>query len=144
MVPNKKAKYTADVAAALMKKIEYEGVMQIPKIDKVVINVGCGKEANGNTKVIEAIVRDVTAISGQKPIITHAKKSIANFKLREGMPVGVKVTLPRERMGAFLDRLFNVALPRVRDFRAINGNALDGRANYALGLNEQLTFPVIS
>ena len=121
MVPNMKAKYTADVAPALMKKFEYESVMQIPKIDKVVINVGCGKEANGNSKVIEAIVRDVTAISGQKPIITHAKKSIANFKLREGMPVGVKVTLRHDRMWEFLDRLFNVALPRVRDFRGING-----------------------
>ena len=113
MVPNMKAKYTADVAPALMKKFEYESVMQIPKIDKVVINVGCGKEANGNSKVIEAIVRDVTAISGQKPIITHAKKSIANFKLREGMPVGVKVTLRHDRMWEFLDRLFNVALPRL-------------------------------
>ena len=134
MVPNMKAKYTADVAPALMKKFEYESVMQIPKIDKVVINVGCGKEANGNSKVIEAIVRDVTAISGQKPIITHAKKSIANFKLREGMPVGVKVTLRHDRMWEFLDRLFNVALPRVRDFRGI----------YSLGLTEQLIFPEIS
>ena len=106
--------------------------MQIPKLDKIVINVGCGKEANGNSKVIEAIVRDITAISGQKPIITHAKKSIANFKLREGMPVGVKVTLRRDRMWEFLDRLFNVALPRVRDFRGINGDAFDGRGNYAL------------
>ena len=137
MVPNMKAKYTADVAPALMKKFEYESVMQIPKIDKVVINVGCGK-------VIEAIVRDVTAISGQKPIITHAKKSIANFKLREGMPVGVKVTLRHNRMWEFLDRLFNVALPRVRDFRGINGDAFDGRGNYSLGLTEQLIFPEIS
>ena len=143
MVPNMKAKYTADVAPALMKKFEYESVMQIPKIDKVVINVGCGKEANGNSKVIEAIVRDVTAISGQKPIITHAKKSIANFKLREGMPVGVKVTLRHDRMWEFLDRLFNVALPRVRDFRGINGDAFDGRGNYSLGLTEQLIFPEI-
>ena len=140
MVPNMKAKYTADVAPALMKKFEYESVMQIPKIDKVVINVGCGKEANGNSKVIEAIVRDVTAISGQKPIITHAKKSIANFKLRDGMPVGVKVTLRRDRMWEFL----NVALPRVRDFRGINGDAFDGRGNYSLGLTEQLIFPEIS
>ena len=138
-----KAKYTADVAPALMKKFEYESVMQIPKIDKVVINVGCGKEANGNSKVIEAIVRDVTAISGQKPIITHAKKSIANFKLRDGMPVGVKVTLRRDRMWEFLDRLFNVALPRVRDFRGISANAFDGRGNYALGIKEQLIFPEI-
>ena len=134
MVPNMKAKYTAEVAPALMKKFQYESAMQIPKLDKIVINVGCGKEANGNSKVIEAIVRDITLISGQKPIITHAKKSIANFKLRDGMPVGVKVTLRRDRMWEFLDRLFNVALPRVRD----------GRGNYALGLNEQLIFPEIS
>ena len=143
MVPNMKAKYTAEVAPALMKKFEYESVMQIPKIDKVVINVGCGKEANGNSKVIEAIVRDVTAISGQKPIITHAKKSIANFKLREGMPVGVKVTLRHDRMWEFLDRLFNVALPRVRDFRGINGNGFDGRGNFACGIKEQIIFPEI-
>ena len=144
MVPNMKAKYTAEVAPALMKKFQYESAMQIPKLDKIVINVGCGKEANGNSKVIEAIVRDITLISGQKPIITHAKKSIANFKLRDGMPVGVKVTLRRDRMWEFLDRLFNVALPRVRDFRGINGNAFDGRGNYALGLSEQLIFPEIS
>lgn len=143
MVPNMKAKYTADVAPALMKKFEYESVMQIPKIDKVVINVGCGKEANGNSKVIEAIVRDVTAISGQKPIITHAKKSIANFKLREEMPIGAKVTLRGDKMWEFLDRLFNVALPRVRDFRGISANAFDGRGNYALGIKEQLIFPEI-
>ena len=144
MVPNMKAKYTAEVAPALMKKFQYESAMQIPKLDKIVINVGCGKEANGNSKVIEAIVRDITLISGQKPIITHAKKSIANFKLRDGMPVGVKVTLRRDRMWEFLDRLFNVALPRLRDFRGINGNAFDGRGNYALGLSEQLIFPEIS
>ena len=101
MVPNMKAKYTAEVAPALMKKFQYESAMQIPKLDKIVINVGCGKEANGNSKVIEAIVRDITLISGQKPIITHAKKSIANFKLRDGMPVGVKVTLRRDRMWEF-------------------------------------------
>ena len=139
-----KEQYKAEVAPALMKQFGYKSVMQIPKIDKVVINVGCGKEANGNSKVIEAIVRDVTAISGQKPIITHAKKSIANFKLREGMPVGVKVTLRHDRMWEFLDRLFNVALPRVRDFRGINGDAFDGRGNYSLGLTEQLIFPEIS
>ena len=120
MVPNMKAKYTAEVAPALMKKFQYESAMQIPKLDKIVINVGCGKEANGNSKVIEAIVRDITLISGQKPIITHAKKSIANFKLREGMPVGVKVTLRHDRMWEFLDRLFNVALPRVRDYEQID------------------------
>ena len=144
MVPNLKAKYTADVAPALMKKFQYKSTMQIPTIDKIVINVGCGKEANGNSKVIESVVRDIAAITGQKPIVTHARKSVANFKLREGMPVGVKVTLRRDRMWEFLDRLFNVALPRVRDFRGINGDAFDGRGNYALGLKEQLIFPEIS
>lgn len=144
MVPNLKGKYTADVAPALMKKFQYKSTMQIPTIDKIVVNVGCGKEANGNSKVIESVVRDITAITGQKPVITHARKSVANFKLREGMPVGVKVTLRRDRMWEFLDRLFNVALPRVRDFRGINGDAFDGRGNYALGLKEQLIFPEIS
>ena len=144
MVPNMKAKYTADVAPALMKKFQYKSTMQIPTIDKIVVNVGCGKEANGNSKVIESVVRDITAITGQHPIVTHARKSVANFKLREGMPVGVKVTLRRDRMWEFLDRLFNVALPRVRDFRGINGDAFDGRGNYALGLKEQLIFPEIS
>ena len=143
MVPNMKAKYTADVAPALMKKFQYKSTMQIPTIDKVVVNVGCGKEANGNAKVIESVVRDIAAITGQKPVVTHAKKSVANFKLREGMPVGVKVTLRHDRMWEFLDRLFNVALPRVRDFRGINGDAFDGRGNYALGLKEQLIFPEI-
>ena len=144
MVPNMKAKYTADVAPALMKKFQYKSTMQIPTIDKIVVNVGCGKEANGNYKVIESVVRDIAAITGQKPVITHARKSVANFKLREGMPVGVKVTLRHDRMWEFLDRLFNVALPRVRDFRGINGDAFDGRGNYALGLKEQLIFPEIS
>ena len=144
MVPNMKAKYTADVAPALMKKFQYKSTMQIPTIDKVVVNVGCGKEANGNAKVIESVVRDIAAITGQKPVVTHAKKSVANFKLREGMRVGVKVTLRHDRMWEFLDRLFNVALPRVRDFRGINGDAFDGRGNYALGLKEQLIFPEIS
>jgi len=143
MVPNMKAKYTAEVAPALMKKFQYESAMQIPKLDKIVINVGCGKEANGNSKVIEAIVRDITLISGQKPIITHAKKSIANFKLREDMPIGAKVTLRGDKMWEFLDRLFNVALPRVRDFQGINPNSFDGRGNYALGIKEQLIFPEI-
>lgn len=140
MVPNMKAKYTAEVAPALMKKFQYESAMQIPKLDKIVINVGCGKEANGNSKVIEAIVRDITLISGQKPIITHAKKSIANFKLRDGMPVGVKVTLRRDRMWEFLDRLLTLALPRIRDFRGINGNQFDGNGNYNFGLTEQSMF----
>lgn len=143
MTPNLKAKYTEEVAPALMKKYEYKSTMQIPTVDKIVINVGCGKEANGNSKVIESIVRDVTTITGQKPVVTMAKKSVANFKLREGMPVGVKVTLRASRMWEFLDRLLNVALPRVRDFRGISADSFDGRGNYALGLKEQLIFPEI-
>jgi len=137
-----KEKYTAEVAPALMKKFEYKSVMQIPKIDKVVVNVGCG-EARDNAKVLEAVVKDITAITGQKAIITKAKKSVANFKVREGMPVGAKVTLRGDKMWEFLDRLFNVALPRVRDFRGINPNSFDGRGNYALGVKEQLIFPEI-
>ena len=137
-----KEKYTAEVAPALMKKFEYKSVMQIPRIDKVVVNVGCG-EARDNAKVLEAMVRDLTTITGQKAIITNAKKSVANFKVREGMPVGAKVTLRGEKMWEFLDRLFNVALPRVRDFRGINPNSFDGRGNYALGIKEQLIFPEI-
>ena len=143
-MPNLKDKYTAEIAPALMKKFEYKSVMQIPKLDKIVVNVGCGKETYGNSKVFEAVVRDITAITGQKPVVTNAKKSVANFKLREGMPVGVKVTLRGDRMWEFLDRLFNVALPRVRDFRGISADAFDGRGNYALGLKEQLIFPEIS
>ena len=143
-MPRMKEKYVSEVAPALMKKFSYKSTMQIPQLDKIVINVGCGKEANGNAKVIESIVRDVTAITGQKPVITHARKSVANFKLREGMPVGVKVTLRHNMMWEFLDRLFNVALPRVRDFRGINGDSFDGRGNYAMGLKEQLIFPEIS
>ena len=139
-----KEKYVAEVAPALMKKFEYKSSMQIPKIEKIVVNCGCGKEANGNPKVLEAVVRDLTAITGQKPVITTAKKSVANFKLREGTPVGVKVTLRSERMYEFLDRLFNVALPRVRDFRGISADSFDGRGNYAFGLKEQLIFPEIS
>ena len=138
-----KEQYKAEVAPALYKKFGYKSTMEVPKIDKVVVNVGCG-EAKENAKVLEAVVRDLTTITGQKAVITKAKKSIANFKLRDGMPVGVKVTLRRDRMWEFLDRLFNVALPRVRDFRGINGNAFDGRGNYALGLSEQLIFPEIS
>ena len=137
-----KDRYTAEVAPALMKKFEYKSPMQIPRLDKIVINVGCG-DARDNAKVIDAVVNDISLITGQKPIVTHARKSVANFKLREGMPVGVKVTLRAERMWEFLDRLFNVALPRVRDFRGINPNAFDGRGNYALGLREQLIFPEI-
>ena len=134
--------YKAEVAPALMKQFGYKSVMQIPKIDKVVINVGCG-EARENPKVLDAVVRDLTTISGQKAVITKAKKSVANFKLREGMPIGAKVTLRGDKMWEFLDRLFNVALPRVRDFRGISANAFDGRGNYALGIKEQLIFPEI-
>ena len=142
-MPRLKDKYEAEARPALMKKFEYKSPMQIPQLDKIVINVGCGKEANGNSKVIEAVVRDLTAITGQKPVVTQAKKSVANFKLREGMPVGAKVTLRSDRMWEFLDRLFNVALPRVRDFRGISANSFDGRGNYAFGLKEQLIFPEI-
>ena len=143
-MPRLKDKYEAEARPALMKKFEYKSPMQIPKLDKIVVNVGWGKEANGNAKVIEAVVRDLTAITGQKPVVTLAKKSVANFKLREGMPVGAKVTLRSDRMWEFLDRLFNVALPRVRDFRGISANSFDGRGNYAFGLKEQLIFPEIS
>ena len=134
--------YVSDVAPALMKKFGYKSVMQIPKLDKVVINVGAG-EAKDNAKVIDAIMTDLAAITGQKPVVCRAKKSVANFKLREGMTIGVKVTLRGDRMFEFMDRLFNLALPRVRDFRGINGNSFDGRGNYSMGLKEQLIFPEI-
>jgi large subunit ribosomal protein L5 len=134
--------YKSTVAAALMKKFGYKNVMQIPKLDKVVINIGCG-EARDNSKAIEAAATDLAAITGQRPVVCKAKKSVANFKLREGMPIGVKVTLRGERMYEFVDRLFNVALPRVRDFRGINPNSFDGRGNYNMGLKEQLIFPEI-
>ena len=140
--PNLKAKYQAEVAPALMKQFGYKSVLQIPKIDKVVVNVGCG-EARENAKILDNVVRDLGQITGQKPIITKARKSIANFKLRENMPIGAKVTLRGEKMWEFLDRLFNVALPRVRDFQGISPNAFDGRGNYALGIREQLIFPEI-
>ena len=130
-----KVKYTEEVAPALFKKFGYKSTMQIPKIEKVVLNVGCG-EARENPKVLDAVVSQLSQITGQKAIITIAKKSVANFKLREGMPVGAKVTLRGDKMWEFLDRLFNVALPRVRDFRGISGN-------YALGIKEQLIFPEI-
>lgn len=142
-MPVLKDRYQAEVAPALMKKFEYKSPMQIPTLDKIVVNVGCGTEANGNAKVLDAIVRDISTITGQKAIVTYARKSIANFKLREGMPVGVKVTLRGNRMWEFLDRFFNIALPRVRDFRGINPNSFDGRGNYAIGLKEQLIFPEI-
>lgn len=134
--------YNKDVSPALMKKFGYKSVMQIPKLDKIVINVGCG-DARENSKVIDSVVADISAITGQKPIVTKARKSVANFKLRQGMNIGVKVTLRSERMYEFLDRLFNIALPRVRDFRGINPNSFDGRGNYSLGLKEQLIFPEI-
>ncbi|MBR2338177.1 MAG: 50S ribosomal protein L5 [Clostridia bacterium] len=137
-----KETYKSELAPALMKKFGYKSVMQIPKLDKVVINVGCG-EARDNAKVIDAICIDLAAITGQKPVICKAKKSVANFKLREGMNIGVKVTLRGDRMYEFVDRLFNVALPRVRDFRGINANSFDGRGNYNMGLKEQLIFPEI-
>lgn len=134
--------YDKEVAPALMKKFGYKSVMQIPKLDKIVVNVASG-EMGSNSKVVEAIISDLQKITGQKPVICKAKKSVANFKLREGMNVGAKVTLRQDRMYEFLDRLFNVALPRVRDFRGINPNAFDGRGNYAMGLKEQLIFPEI-
>ena len=137
-----KEQYVSEIAPALMKKFGYKSVMQIPKLDKVVINVGCG-EARDNAKVMDAIINDLSAITGQRPVVCKARKSVANFKLREGMNIGAKVTLRGERMYEFVDRLFNVALPRVRDFRGINANSFDGRGNYNMGLKEQLIFPEI-
>ena len=134
--------YKSEVAPALMEKFGYKSTMQIPKLDKIVVNVGCG-EAKDNSKVVDAIVKDISTITGQHPTICRARKSVANFKLREGVTIGVKVTLRGERMYEFLDRLFNVALPRVRDFRGINPNAFDGRGNYNMGLKELLIFPEI-
>ncbi len=140
--PNLKKKYQEEVAPALMEKFSYKSVMQIPNIEKIVVNCGCG-EARDNSKILESVTNDLATITGQKPIITRAKKSVANFKLREGMPIGAKVTLRRDRMWEFLDRLLNVALPRVRDFRGISPNSFDGRGNYSLGIKEQLIFPEI-
>ncbi|MBP3666026.1 MAG: 50S ribosomal protein L5 [Clostridia bacterium] len=134
--------YTNEIAPALMKKFEYKSVMQIPKLDKIVINVGVG-DAKENSKAIDAVIADITAITGQKAVPTYARKSVANFKVREGMKIGVKVTLRGEKMYEFVDRLFNFSLPRVRDFKGINPNAFDGRGNYSLGLKEQLIFPEI-
>ena len=134
--------YKADVVPALQKKFDYKSVMQIPKIEKVIINVGCG-EAKDNAKVVDAIINDLSQITGQKPVKCVAKKSVANFKLREGMTIGVKVTLRGDKMYEFIDRLFNLALPRVRDFRGINPNSFDGRGNYSMGIKEQLIFPEI-
>lgn len=135
-----KDKYTQEVMPALMEKFGYKNVMQLPKVEKVIINMGVG-EAVGNPKVLDAAVADMTTIAGQKPIVTRAKKSIAAFKIRQGMPIGAKVTLRGERMYHFLDKLLNVALPRVRDFRGVSPKAFDGRGNYTLGIKEQLIFP---
>ena len=140
--PNLKKLYQDEVAPALMQKFGYKSTMQIPRLEKIVLNVGCS-EARENAKVLDAVVSDLTAITGQKAVITKAKKSVANFKLREGMPIGAKVTLRGNKMWEFLDRLFNVALPRVRDFRGISADSFDGRGNYALGVKEQLIFPEI-
>ena len=134
--------YKAEVAPALMKKFEYSSVMQIPKFDKIVINVGVG-DAKDNSKALDAVLADISLIAGQKAVPTYAKKSVANFKLREGVKIGAKVTLRGDKMYEFMDRLFNFALPRVRDFKGINPDAFDGRGNYALGLKEQLIFPEI-
>ena len=141
-VPNLKKLYQDEVAPALMQKFGYKSTMQIPRLEKIVVNVGCS-EARENAKVLDAVVNDLTTITGQKAVITKAKKSVANFKLREGLPIGAKVTLRGNKMWEFLDRLFNVALPRVRDFRGISADAFDGRGNYALGVKEQLIFPEI-
>ena len=137
-----RAKYEQEVKKALMEKFGYKSTMQIPKLEKIVINIGVG-EAKDNAKALEAAANDLAIITGQKPVITKAKKSVANFKIREGMNLGCKVTLRADRMYEFLDRLFNIALPRVRYFRGINPNSFDGRGNYALGIKEQLIFPEI-
>jgi len=141
-VPRLKDKYYNEVAKALMEKFEYKNVMEIPRLEKVVINMGVG-DAVGNPKALDAAVADLTLIAGQKPVITRAKKSIAGFKIRQGMPIGVKVTLRGNRMYEFLDKLMNLALPRVRDFKGVNPNSFDGRGNFALGVKEQLIFPEI-
>ena len=134
--------YIKEIAPALFKKFGYKSVMQIPKLEKVVVNVGCG-EARDNPKIVDAIIRDLGIITGQKAVVCKAKKSVANFKVREGMPIGAKVTLRGAKMYEFIDRLFSAALPRVRDFRGINPDSFDGRGNYSLGIREQLIFPEI-
>jgi large subunit ribosomal protein L5 len=141
-MPTLKDKYTQEVAPALMQKFGYKSTMQIPRLDKIVVNVGCS-EGRENAKVLDNVANDLAIITGQKAVICKAKKSVANFKLREGMPIGAKVTLRQDKMWEFLDRLFNVALPRVRDFRGISADSFDGRGNYALGIKEQLIFPEI-
>ncbi len=140
--PRLRAKYNKDILPALMKRFGYKNVMQAPRLQKIVVNMGLG-EAVANPKLIEGAVKELTTITGQRPVVTRAKKSIAGFKLREGMPIGVKVTLRRERMWEFLDRLVSLSLPRVRDFRGISGKAFDGAGNYTLGLKEQIVFPEI-
>ena len=142
-MPRLKERYEKEISPVLMKKFQYKSPMQVPRIDKIVVNVGCG-EARDNAKVLDAVIADITQITGQKAVVCRARKSVANFKVREGMPVGVKVTLRASRMWEFLDRLLNVALPRVRDFRGINPDAFDGRGNYAMGVREQLIFPEIN
>ena len=137
-----KKKYNEEVAPALMQKFQYKSVMQIPRLDKIVVSVGCG-DCKDNAKMLESVIKDISAITGQHAVATVARKSVANFKLREGMKVGVKVTLRQDRMWEFMDRLFNVALPRVRDFRGISADAFDGRGNYSLGIREQIIFPEI-
>ena len=141
-VARMKKKYQDEVAPALMQKFQYKSVMQIPRLDKIVVSVGCG-DCKDNAKALEAVIKDISEITGQRAVATVARKSVANFKLREGETVGVKVTLRGEKMYEFLDRLFSVALPRVRDFRGISPNSFDGRGNYAFGLKEQLIFPEI-
>jgi len=141
-MPTLKTKYQEEIAPSLMSKFQYKSVMQIPRLEKIVVNVGCG-DCKDNAKAIESVVREISQITGQHAVITKSRKSVANFKLREGMNVGVKVTLRGDRMWEFLEKLFNIALPRVRDFRGINPNSFDGRGNYALGLREQLIFTEI-
>lgn len=141
-MPNLKAKYREEVAPALMQKFHYKSTMQIPRIEKVVVNVGCG-EARDNAKMLDAVVRDLGVITGQKAIVTRAKKSVANFKVREGMPIGAKVTLRGDRMWEFFDRLTSIAIPRIRDFRGISAKSFDGRGNFSMGVTEQLIFPEV-
>lgn len=137
-----KEQYKNEIVDAMIKKFGYKNVMEVPKLDKIVINMGVG-EAKDNAKVLESAVKDMETITGQKAVLTRAKNSVANFKIREGMPIGCKVTLRGEKMYEFLDRLVNLALPRVRDFRGVSANSFDGRGNYALGIKEQLIFPEI-
>lgn len=142
MIPRLREKYENEVVPAMREKFGYKSVMQVPKIEKVVVNMGCG-DAKDNSKLLDAAVSDLTLISGQKAIVTKAKKSVANFKIREGMPLGCKVTLRSAKMYEFVDRLVNIALPRVRDFKGVSGKAFDGRGNYSLGVKEQLMFPEV-